>query len=263
MRVAIVGVAAGLIWAGLLALPVGASERIYAYRGEDGVMVFTNIPPERRAATAVGPAAAATEARAAASIGSPAAAPARPGSRYVAIYRYTDERGITAFTNIRPQGVSYEVLRYYCHACDPASPVDWHRVALNTEAFRDEIAAAARRHGVDEALVRAVMHAESAFDPHALSHKGAQGLMQLMPGTADMYGVSNAFDVAQNIDAGVRHLRHLLDLFDGDVRLATAAYNAGEGAVQRHGGIPPFAETQVYVERVGILHQRYGRQSGG
>ncbi|WP_300497719.1 lytic transglycosylase domain-containing protein, partial [uncultured Methylophaga sp.] len=109
-------------------------------------------------------------------------------------------------------------------------------------------------------LVRAVIHAESAFNAKALSKKGAQGLMQLMPGTAKDLGVTNAFDVQQNIEGGVKYLAGLLNTFDGDIKLATAAYNAGPGAVKRFKGIPPYAETEVYVERVGILHQRYGQE---
>jgi soluble lytic murein transglycosylase-like protein len=105
--------------------------------------------------------------------------------------------------------------------------------------------------------VRAVIHAESAFRPDAVSHKGAQGLMQLMPGTAEIYGVEDPFDAAQNIEAGVQHLAGLLVRYDGDVTLAAAAYNAGEGAVKRWGAIPPYEETKVYVHRVGILHRRY------
>ncbi len=258
----------------LLCVPAHA-DRIYRYVGDDGVTVYTNVPPEARHSaravqhsaqrpTVVSPPGS-PPSTVSATNSAPAASNTSNGRRsgYVAIYRYTDENGVTAYTNVRPSGQVVEVLRYYCHACDPRSPVDWNSVALNTRSFVDEVSLAASRHGVDAALVRAVMHAESAFNPQALSHKGAQGLMQLMPATAGMYGVSNAMDAAENIEAGVRHLRYLLDLFNGDIVLATAAYNAGEGAVRRHGGIPPYAETQVYVERVGILHKRYREGLGG
>jgi soluble lytic murein transglycosylase-like protein len=112
---------------------------------------------------------------------------------------------------------------------------------------------------VDEALIRAIIHAESAFNPHAMSLKGAQGLMQLMPGTASNMGVLDAFDPAQNIRGGARYLGLLMKNFNGDVRLAAAAYNAGPSAVQHYNGVPPYAETQVYVQRVGELLQRYSK----
>jgi soluble lytic murein transglycosylase-like protein len=109
---------------------------------------------------------------------------------------------------------------------------------------------AAARHHVDPNLVRALVKVESNFNPRAVSRKGAMGLMQLMPATARMYAVRNPFDAAQNVDAGVRHLKGLLDNFNGDVRLSLAAYNAGEGAVQRSRGIPPYTETRNYVKRI-------------
>lgn len=111
---------------------------------------------------------------------------------------------------------------------------------------------AARRNGISADLVHAVIRAESDYDPHCRSHAGAMGLMQLMPGTARALGVTDPWDAAQNVQGGARYLREQLDRF-GDISLALAAYNAGPGAVQRHGGIPPYAETQAYVRRV----QRY------
>jgi soluble lytic murein transglycosylase-like protein len=109
---------------------------------------------------------------------------------------------------------------------------------------------AARRRGLDPALVLAVVSVESGFRPQAVSPKGAQGLMQLMPRTADSLGVQDAFDPEQNLDAGVRHLESLLKLHDGNLTRALAAYNAGQGAVARHGGVPPYRETREYVRRV-------------
>jgi soluble lytic murein transglycosylase-like protein len=109
---------------------------------------------------------------------------------------------------------------------------------------------AARRHGLDPALVLSVVAVESGFRPEAVSPKGAQGLMQLMPRTAASLGVSDALDPEQNLDAGVRHLEALLKLYGGDLTRALAAYNAGQGAVARHGGIPPYRETRAYVRRV-------------
>jgi hypothetical protein len=108
----------------------------------------------------------------------------------------------------------------------------------------------ARRHGVDEALVHAVIQVESRYDPFAVSPRGAMGLMQLMPRTAERFAVTNAFDPVQNVDGGVRYLKELLARYSGQVRLALAAYNAGEEAVERHGGIPPYRETVDYVKRV-------------
>ena len=117
-------------------------------------------------------------------------------------------------------------------------------------AFRDLINQAAERYALPITLIEAVIRVESNFDPRAISSKGARGLMQLMPGTALLLGVRDAFDVAQNIDGGARHLRALVDRYAGNLAFALAAYNAGAEAVTRHGGIPPFAETRAYIDRV-------------
>lgn len=109
---------------------------------------------------------------------------------------------------------------------------------------------AAERHRVDPALIRAVIHAESNWNPQAVSSKGAQGLMQLIPGTAEALGVQDPFDPAQNLEGGVRHLRALLEKYDGDLDKALAAYNAGAGAVDRAGGVPNYPETQSYVQKI-------------
>jgi soluble lytic murein transglycosylase-like protein len=116
--------------------------------------------------------------------------------------------------------------------------------------YQAEIDAAAQRYGVDPKLLESVIQQESGFDPNATSAAGAQGLMQLMPSTAASLGVTNAYDPAQSIDAGARYLKGDLDRFGGDASLALAAYNAGAGAVEQYGGVPPYAETQNYVQEV-------------
>ncbi|MBW3671774.1 MAG: lytic transglycosylase domain-containing protein [Acidobacteria bacterium] len=116
--------------------------------------------------------------------------------------------------------------------------------------YDDWIMQLAWESDVDAALVSAVIKAESDFNPMVISHKGAQGLMQLMPATARRFGVTNAFDPVENIRGGTRYLRVLLDMFDGRVDLALAAYNAGEGNVRKYDGIPPFRETQNYVRKI-------------
>ncbi len=113
---------------------------------------------------------------------------------------------------------------------------------------------AAARHNVDPNLVRAVVKVESNFNPNAVSRKGAMGLMQLMPSTARQLKVQNPFDPEQNVDAGVRHLKQLLESYGGDIKLTLAAYNAGAGAVARSSGVPPYAETQNYVRRITNLY---------
>jgi soluble lytic murein transglycosylase-like protein len=122
--------------------------------------------------------------------------------------------------------------------------------APGTEPFSQLIHAAAAKHGVDEKLITHVIAAESNFNPHAVSRKRAQGLMQLLPKTAALYSVANVFDPAQNIDAGTHYLKDLLARYRGNLPLALAAYNAGPEMVDRYGGIPPFRETQSYVRRI-------------
>lgn len=192
--------------------------------------------------------------------------PAAGGPRLVQgqVYSYIKD-GVRHYSSKRPKGVAsasaVRTIQYSfletCYACSAKPGVNFGNVRLNTAAYRDEIADAAGRHGVDEAIVRAIIHAESAFNPNALSRVGAQGLMQLMPATARRFGVTNAFDASQNIGGGVKYLAWLLKRFDGNLTLAAAGYNAGEGAVAKYKGVPPYSETQRYVQRVGQLADRY------
>lgn len=131
-----------------------------------------------------------------------------------------------------------------------------------TGSFSQLIEQAAEKYGVDADLIEAVIQAESNFDADAVSSAGAQGLMQLMPATARSLGVTNAFDPAQNINGGVKLLSQLLNQYDGNVKLALAAYNAGPGAVAKYDGIPPYKETQKYVSKVLDFYQSSNDWSG-
>jgi hypothetical protein len=145
----------------------------------------------------------------------------------------------------------------------PAPPGEPAHVGLGqvgpaqVDRYPKQFRAAARATGVDEAWLRAIAHAESGFDANAVSSKGAQGVMQLMPATSREYGVVDPFSSGQSIDAGARHLRSLMRRYHDDLTLVAAAYNAGIGAVARYGGVPPYAETQAYVAKVQVLHARY------
>jgi len=177
------------------------------------------------------------------------------------VYRYVDEDGIIVLTDRRPDVERYpDAVNVGCYGTC-ITGVDWHATPLRTADFSTEVHAAASAHGVDDALVRAIMHAESWFEPMAVSHAGAAGLMQLMPATQQRFGVGDPFDPAENIAAGVAYLAELLERFDGDWRLAVAGYNAGATAVARHGGVPPFEETREYLRRVEILRARYARST--
>lgn len=176
------------------------------------------------------------------------------------VYTYRQRNGVPVFTDKVPARQSYEIMEFSCYACDPNSKVNWGATRLFTREYTTDINHAAEAYGVDPALVRALIHAESGFNPRARSRKGAMGLMQLMPGTASDMGVRDAYAVQQNIEGGVKYLALLLDQYDGDITLATAAYNAGPGMVDKYNGIPPFPETQTYVRRVKLLHDRYRAQ---
>lgn len=173
------------------------------------------------------------------------------------VYQYKQTNGVTAFADHAPGSSEYQVLLYDCYACRPDSDLDWRRMPLFSDDYDELIGRAAKEHQVEPALIRAVIHAESAFNVFALSRTGAMGLMQLMPDTAKELGVSNAFRPDQNIDGGAKYLSQMLKRFNGDVELACAAYNAGPTTVTNYNGIPPYPETQAYVKRVQILLKRY------
>jgi soluble lytic murein transglycosylase-like protein len=163
------------------------------------------------------------------------------------IYSFVDSAGVTHFTNV-PVDARYRLLLATPPAERKARPENW--LAKSGE-FDHLIERAARSHAVRPELVRAVILVESAFNPRAVSSRGAVGLMQLLPGTARRYGVADAFDPEQNITAGVHYLRDLLTRYGNNLELTLAAYNAGEDAVDRYGhSIPPFAETRHYVPTV-------------
>jgi hypothetical protein len=142
----------------------------------------------------------------------------------------------------------------------PVDPTLLPRIAVGKPrlgVFDAQFKASAKRHNVDEAWLRAVAHVESGYASSAVSPKGAMGVMQLMPETAQMYAVKDPFMASQSIDAGTRHMAYLLRLYKGDHVLAAAAYNAGVGAVAKYKGVPPYAETRAYVSKVSALHQAY------
>lgn len=192
------------------------------------------------------------------------------------VYKFSDGNGNILFTNVvtpgqQPRGVGLEkfdnleqvtwypdanVHSYRNWGTDESAVLPSYSKLRN--AFDHLIEQEASSHGLDRGLVKAVIHTESGFNPDALSKPGAQGLMQLMPMTAARYGVTSPFDPAQNIRAGTRHLKFLIDRYK-NLELALAAYNAGETNVAKYGGIPPFRETQDYVKRVLLRYQKLYR----
>lgn len=179
------------------------------------------------------------------------------------IYGYIDENGVGHFTNV-PQHDHRYVLFMNTPAAErkPAAGLarltDGARLRQRRQAYRAQVADMALALRLDSALLHAVITAESGYNPKARSDKGAMGLMQLMPETARRYCVKDPYDPAQNLRGGSQYLRDLLKRYNNDVRLALAAYNAGEGAVAKHGNrIPPYPETQDYVPKVMGLYERF------
>jgi soluble lytic murein transglycosylase-like protein len=175
------------------------------------------------------------------------------------VYKFVDKDGMVHYTNVKPKGQSnVKTFSFPCYATDTkCNQMDWESIPLNRGAYDSEIQAAAEVFTVDASLIRAIIHAESAYHADALSPQGAQGLMQLMPATQKELEVEDVFDPISNIEGGTLYLSRLLNQFDQDVDLAAAAYNAGPGAVRKYGGVPPYKETREYVRRVKILYRRY------
>jgi soluble lytic murein transglycosylase-like protein len=164
------------------------------------------------------------------------------------IYRYEDEEGVVHFTDA-PTNKKFKVFLRDLRK-DRQLRTRFQVARGNPQQYEQLIQTSATKYGVSAALVKAVIQAESGYNPNAVSRAGASGLMQLMPGTAKQLKVADAFNPTQNVDGGVRYLKFLLDTFKGDVSLALAAYNAGMGNVAKYGGIPPYEETRTYVSRV-------------
>lgn len=175
-----------------------------------------------------------------------------------AIYAYVDERGTQHFTNMIPVGKKFRVIvaeriRYVV----PRSIVD------NT-SYDSIIQRHANTHGIDPTLIKAVMKAESNFNPNAMSHKGAQGLMQLMPDTARLMNVGNPFDPDDNIRGGTKYLKYLDETFGGNLDLVLAAYNAGPGRVREYNmSIPPYEETRAFIQRVKSYYHSFKKKNEG
>ena len=179
----------------------------------------------------------------------------RPG--HADFYRYTDENGVVHYSNV-PTESSYEW--HQDEKNYDRRPLDFYsaRAGATQSSYANIIETVSDIYGIKSSLIKAVIKAESNFNPYAMSRAGAVGLMQLMPDTAVELGVKNVFDPYDNVNGGVKHLSGLLNRFGGDLSLALAAYNAGETSVKRYGDIPPFKETRQYVKRVLRFFEEYG-----
>lgn len=165
------------------------------------------------------------------------------------VYAFKDKNGVVTFTNVPNHAGFRRVFR------DAGRPATSNGVVDSD--YDGYIRNASGRYNIDPDLIRAVIKAESDFKVSARSNKGAMGLMQLMPDTARLHNVSDAYNPGENVEGGARHLRMLLDRYQGDLELSLAAYNAGSAAVEKHGGIPPFPETREYIRRVLRFYDSY------
>jgi soluble lytic murein transglycosylase-like protein len=172
------------------------------------------------------------------------------------IYRYEDDEGIVHFTDA-PTDRRFKIFMRDLKKDRKLRTKLQLSSSVNPAEYENIISTCATKYGVNPCLIKAVIHAESGYNPKAVSRKGASGLMQLMPDTARSLKVSNSLDPKDNVEGGVKYLRFLLDTFRGDVSLAVAAYNAGLNKVARYGGIPPYNETRTYVNRVLAYMQTY------
>lgn len=239
-----IGPLIGLLLCGMLYSPAALGQ-LYSYTDANGVRVFTDQRPSGVRYTTVTP---------------PSSAPATtPRSNSSQLFVYQKPGGERLITNLQHNDRALTLIATIGRPtasvrCGlPASEV----MRPGHGPYADIISREALRHGLDPILIKTVIWVESCFDPNAVSRVGAQGLMQLMPGTAAELGVTDAFDPEQNIRGGTEYLARMLRRFDGQLDLALAAYNAGPGAVQRHGGIPPFRETRQYIERINAHYAQH------
>jgi soluble lytic murein transglycosylase-like protein len=180
-----------------------------------------------------------------------------PPSSSAGIYRYVDENGVIHFTNC-PRDPKFKLyIRESKEDVGDENNSSSVSYIKDSNQYDSLISEFSRKYQVDFALIKAIMRAESGFNPFAVSRKGAKGLMQLMPETAQRVNVSNIFNPRENIEGGVRHFKYLLSLFDNDLRLSLAAYNAGENVVAELRSIPPYRETLDYVKKVLSFYQSY------
>ena len=174
------------------------------------------------------------------------------------VYKHIDKNGVIHYSSKKPNVKKFRIIQVKCPECGWKNRVNWNTTPLVKNRFEREIQAAAKKWAIEPSLIKAVIHAESSFKADNQSSVGAQGLMQLMPATQKIYAVTNPFDPKQNIQAGTAYLKHLMNVYNNDVTLSLAAYNAGESAVKKYkNNVPPYEETRNYINRVKILQKRY------